>query len=203
MDQVKVETERLRHLNQHQINYIAFSILHPKTIWGCHVASALSTVKKELSRLSRTHASHHLYEEGGLLIQQWVKLYSVQEVHKYEQLQDNVNVYKAQAAVRDFTPSPIKHLIYFFLEKNFLYYIFNVRIFSGTRLHFGFSDFNNLTYVSGCFSFTQHRSLEMQNHQRVIFLLHKGSGGVWRGFTMILDYRNVILGIRNYSNYCG
>lgn len=47
------------------------------------------------------------------LVQQWVKLYSAQEVRGYEQLQDNVNVYKAQSSVKDFTPSPTKHLIYF------------------------------------------------------------------------------------------
>lgn len=40
MDQVKVETEHLGHLSQQQINYVTFSILHLKTIWGCHVASA-------------------------------------------------------------------------------------------------------------------------------------------------------------------
>jgi hypothetical protein len=40
-------------------------------------------------------------------------------------LSGNVNVYKAQSAVRDFTLSSTKHLIYFFFLGKILYYIFN------------------------------------------------------------------------------
>lgn len=167
----------------------------------------LSTVKKELSRLSRTHALHHFYNTRvrKATYTTMGKIIQCSGSPQYEQLQDNVNVYKAQSAVQDFTPPSTKHLIHLFFsqkKKKVMLHFKCENIFRQQNIIWSFqiSIILSMSLVASLSCITHFQKCKII---RVIFIpLYlrgiKESGG---GSTMISDYRNDILSISNQS-YC-